>query len=226
MRASDKARVLAALDAAVLLPGNVRLLEAVTPLLASTDGAILEHAARTAALMLDSSEPRRFDDWDIPADVVARACSGLSQVATRNEAPPPARLAALDALAEAAACPSPVAKLVNDGSAEIRRAALLALHPTDDLPATALRQALADRESGVVSAAAVAVCRRRRAGAKAPGAEPSVPIRTLALADSTPVEDAVELLPCLANGDSADKQALDQLKHSKVPALKARASEL
>jgi hypothetical protein len=227
MRGSDKGRVLAALDAVVLLPGAVRLLEAVTPLLASGDATIAERAARAVAQMLDSSEPRRFDDWDVPSDVVGRACNALTLAATRGEAPLPTRLAALDALAEAAGCKSaPVAKLVADASAEIRRAAFLALHPADELPGAALRQALADRDSGVVSAAAVAVCRRRRAGVKPGSGDPSPPLRSLAMAENTPVEDAVEMLPCLVIGDAADKQALDQLKRSKVPALRVRASEL
>jgi hypothetical protein len=226
LRGSDRARVLAALDAVTLLPGGVRLLEAATPLLASSDGATAERAARAVGQMLDSSEPRRLDDWDVPVDAVGRACNALAQTATRAEAAAPVRLAALDALAEASVCRSaPVATLAFDGSAEIRRAAFLALRPRDDLPGAALRQAAGDKDPAVASAAAVAVCRRRRAGVKASDGEPA--LRTVALAESTPVEDAVEILSCLASSsDSGDKQALEQLKRAKAPALRARATEL
>ena len=53
------------------------------------------------------------------------------------------------------------------------------------------------------------------------------PLRDLTAAEATPVEDAVELLPCLAaSTEPADRQALEQLRKSRVPAVKARAAEL
>jgi hypothetical protein len=75
----------------------------------------------------------------------------------------------------------------------------------------------------------VAWCRRRLA---VPSATPLVGsmlplLRALALAEPTTLEDAVEMLPCLAEStDASDRQAMEQLKRSKVPLLRTRATEL
>jgi hypothetical protein len=117
---------------------------------------------------------------------------------------------------------------------------LLAQRAQDELPAPSLRQGLGDPDATVVSAAAVAWCRHRLVAGvpqpkaaelarlpAAPTGSPTPPLRDLAAADATPVEDAVELLPCLAaSTESADRKALEQLRKSAVPAVKARAGEL
>jgi hypothetical protein len=218
----------AALEAVPLLPGSVRLLESVTALVSSPDAGFAEKAARALGLMLDGSEPRGFEDWDVPADSVARACRALDEVALNTAAAPPARLAALDALSDASgSCtPPPLGNLVIDGVPGVRRAALLAMRPRDELAATDLQRALADADPTVVSAAAVCWCRRRLAHPNSTSAV-NPPLRTLVNADSTPVEDAIDLLPCLAaSKDPNDRQALEQARRSKAPLLRARAAEL
>jgi hypothetical protein len=115
-----------------------------------------------------------------------------------------------------------VGGLLTDAAPDIRRAALLALRPGDAPPAAAL----ADPDPGVATAAAVALCRRASAGGT-PVAAPSRPLREVARGDDTPIEDAVELLPCLASsGDPADREALEQLRQAKSRALRDRAAEL
>src|SRR5438045_6806487 len=53
LRGGERGRVVAALEATELLPGNVRLLEAVTPLVDSGDAAVVERAVRTLGRLLD-----------------------------------------------------------------------------------------------------------------------------------------------------------------------------
>jgi hypothetical protein len=238
LRGADRAKIVAALEAVELLPGNVRLLEAVAPLAAAGDAAVGERAIRALGQMLDGSEPRRIEDWDIPADAVARACRTLTDVAARATAPVDLRLAAIDALAGTTLVCKPVPlTLLSDGQPAIRRAALLAQRPRDELPAPALKQALGDGDPTVVAAAAVAWCRHRLvAGARAPSllgrliggsGGPEPPVRDLAAAEITPLEDAIELVPCLAaSTEAADRQALEQLRKSKNPLLRARATEV
>jgi hypothetical protein len=240
LRGAERGRTVAALEATELLPGNVRLIDAVTPLVSAGDAAVAERAVRALAQMLDAGEPRRLEEWDVPADAVARGCRALTDAAARTQAPVELRLAAIDALADAALLcrPAPLS-LLGDGAPAIRRAVLLAQRVRDELPAASLKQALGDSDPTVVAAAAVAWCRHRlQAGSKGPTAAelgrlpaapaaPTPPLRELTAAEATPVEDAVELLPCLAaSSEPADKQAMEQLRKSKVPALKARAAEL
>lgn len=224
MRGSDRGRLLAALEAVSFLPGSVRLLDAVTPLVGAQDQVIAERAARAIARMLDTSEPRRLDDWDVPADVVARACRMLADAALRSAGGADARLAALDALAEGAQLckPVPLTPLLNDPAPEIRRAALLAVRSKDAAPQPALKHGLGDPDRRVSSAAAVAWCRTQRA----PGPS-GVPLRELILPDTVAVEDVMEVLPCLAiSGEDADRKALEQIKRHKAAILRARAGEL
>src|SRR6185436_8139441 len=86
LRGTERGRVVAALEATGLLPGNVRLLDAVTPLVLSGDAAIAERAVRTLSQLLDAGEPRRFEEWDVPADAVARGCQALATAAARTMA--------------------------------------------------------------------------------------------------------------------------------------------
>jgi len=242
LRGGDRGKTVAALEATELLPGNVRLLDAVTPLVGSGDVALAERAVRALGQMLDAGEPKRLEEWDVPVDAVHRGCRALADAAGRSQAALELRLAAIEALADATLLcrPAPLS-LLADAAPPVRRAVLLAQRVRDEIPAPALKQALGDADPGVVAAAAVAWCRHRliagpkpptaaeltRLPAAPPGPSPIPPLRELAAAEATAVEDAVELLPCLAaSTDAADKQALEQLKKSKVPAVKARAAEL
>jgi hypothetical protein len=226
LRGTDRPRVIAALEALAVLPGNVRLLDAVTPLVASTDVSVSERAARAMGLMLDASEPRRLEDWDVPADAVGRGCRALTDTVLRVHAPVEVRLAALDALADATLLcrPAPLA-LLGDPSAAVRRAALLAQRARDELPAAALKQGLADPDPTVVAATAVAWCRHRLAAGGTAAPPVTLPLRTLAAAAATPIEDAIELLGCLAlSSDPADRKALEQLRKSRAVPLKTSAA--
>jgi hypothetical protein len=231
LRGGERPRVIAALEAMSLLPGNVRLLDAVTPLVASSDLSIAERAARGVGQLLDGAEPRRLEDWDIPADAVARGCRALNDVTLRTTAPVEVRLAALDALADALLLCRPVPlALLGDPLPAIRRAALLAQRPRDELPAQVLKQGLADPDPGVVAAAAVAWCRNRLvapakpAGTQSPRDLP--PLRELAAAGATPVEDALEMVPCLATStEAADRMAAEKVRRTRTPPARPRAAD-
>jgi hypothetical protein len=239
LRGSERGRVMAALEGTSVLPGNVRLLDTVTPLVLSGDAAIGERAVRTLAQMLDAGEPSRLEEWDVPADAVARGCRALTEAAGRAMAPLELRLAAIDALADATLLcqPAPLT-LLSDAAPAVRRAVLLAQRARDGVPASPLRQALGDPDATVVAAATVAWCRHRLMAGSAPARlEPRLPaappggvtppLREVAAAEATPVEDVVELLPCLAaSTEPADRQALEQLRKSRSPVVKARAGEL
>jgi hypothetical protein len=232
LRSGDRAVLIAALEAAPALHGAARLLEATTPLAGASDATVAERAVRALGVMLDGSEPRALEDWDVPVDTVGRACRALADAATKASGQA-VRLAALDALSDASAsCKSaPIGPLLADGVAAVRRAGLLALRPRDDLATPDLQKAIADPDPGVVSAAVVTWCRRRLAQpATAPLTSSMLPLlRALVMTDATTsVEDALEMLPCLASStDAADRQALEQIKKtSKVPLLRTRATEL
>ncbi len=227
LRGADRDHVVAALEAAPHLPGSVRLLAAVTPLLASHDPAVAERAARAAGRMLDGEDPGRLAQWDVPGDAVARACRGLALAAARPQVAMDARLQAVEALADAdARCPPEITgALLADPAPEIRRAVLLILRPRHKLPQDPERVGLSDPDPLVAAAAAVASCRRRLSGASPP---PSArPLRELALADDTPVEDALEIIPCLAaSGDAADLEALKQASHRRPGVVGEAATSL
>ena len=68
----------------------------------------------------------RIEEWDVPADVVARACTSLRALAWRADAALATRLAALDAVAAAApTCGrgADLAPLARDNVPAVRRAA-------------------------------------------------------------------------------------------------------
>ncbi len=192
LRGTDRGHQLAALEAAPLLPGNARLLEAVTPLLEGRDEAVAEAAAHAAGRMLDRTEPGRLADWDIPVDVVTQVCAALATVVSDGQRPAGPRLAAIEARAEAGhrCVAMDASALLFDPVPEIRRAALLVM----DMDAEKVAAALADPEPSVAAAAAVATCRHRRG--------PSPRLREIARAVGTSAEDKAEILPC-ASGDGS-----------------------
>jgi hypothetical protein len=177
--------------------------------------------------------PTALEDWDVPPDLVWRACAGLRALAGRKEATLTARLAALDAMLEATpscGASGDLALLAHDPAPEIRRAAVLAA--TGSGRAAVLREGLADSDRGVRSAAAATDCRvEARAAGNGKETPPEAPAvataRTLAAAPSTPPADAVEMLDCLATGGtSADRALLDQLRQGPASPLRDRAVEL
>jgi hypothetical protein len=211
----------AALAAVPLARGGVLLAGVVAGRLDTGDPTLGAAAARTLGVLLAADAATELADWEVPPDVVARACGGLRALASLASAPPAPRLAALDALGFArGTCPGdePFVALMRDPSPAVRRAAALLLRPADAAAAAALRAGLADPEPAVAAACAARVCAgspatalRRKGDALSDAAEAAA--RTLAVAPATAPEDAVEMLACLvAAGTAADRAALETLR--------------
>jgi hypothetical protein len=236
----DDAVARAALVAIPLARGRALLAGAVADKLAAEavrqNEALVVAAARALGELLDGAAPYELEEWEVPPDLVGHACGILRALATRADAPPPARLAALDALATAApVCSSTaeLAPLLHDPVPSVRRAAALIVRPGDRQAAAALRDVLRDSDPTVASAAVAAVCRAdstaRAARAKGdPLVQQSVEAaRRLAPAATTPPEDAVEMLACVAAaGTPADRSLLDELRRGPASPLRDRAAAL
>ena len=224
----------AALAAVPLARGGVVLVGAIADQLAASDPVRAAAAAAALGSLLDGAVPAAIEDWDVPPDLVGRACGGLRTLAARKEAALPARLAALDAmLAAAPSCGTDVdlGPLVHDPAAEIRRAAVL-VAAAGPARAALLRDAIGDGDHGVSAAATAADCRvEGRVGAKGKEIPPTAPAvasaRALASAPSTAPADAVEMLDCLAAAATpADRTLLDELRRGPASPLRDRAVEL
>jgi len=99
--------------------------------------------------------------------------------------------------------------------------------------AAALRDVIRDPDPGVASAAVAAVCRSepdkdKGAARKDPLWDQSMAAaRALAAAKTTPPEDAVEMLACLAAAATpADRSVLEQLRDGPPSPVRDRAAEL
>jgi len=228
----------AALAAAPLVRGGVLLIGPIAEVLGG-DAARATAAATALGALLDGSVPSALEDWDVPPDVVGRACSGLRGLAVRPGAATGTRLAALDAaLAAVPSCGAgelDLAALAHDAAPEIRRAAviLVAGRPGPGTgQATLLREAMGDPDHTVSAAAVAADCRiEGRVGPGGKEAPPTAPAvnaaRTMAVAATTPPADAVEMLDCLAAAATpADRALLDELRRGAASPLRDRAVEL
>ncbi len=224
----------AALAAAPLARGGISLVGTIADQLWAQDPARAVAAAAALGALLDGSVPTALEDWDVPPDLVAHACGGLHALAARKQATSAARLAALDAILQAApSCGSygDLASLAHDPAAEIRRAAVLVAAAGPERTAV-LPGAIADSDKSVSAAAAAAECRvegrAARGGKERAPAPPAIAAaRTLAGAPSTPPADAVEMLDCLAAaGTPADRTLLDQLRRGPPSPVRDRAVEL
>ena len=231
---SDARAAEAALTAAPLARGGIVLVGTIADQLWAQDPARAVAAAAALGALLDGAVPTALEDWDVPPDLVARACGTLHALAARKESASPVRLAALDAIVEAApSCGSygDLASLARDPAAEIRRAAVLAAAASPERTAV-LSGAIADGDKSVSAAAVAAECRVEartpRGGKERPPAAPAIAAaRTLAAAPSTPPADAVEMLDCLAAaGTSADRTLLDELRRGPPSPIRDRAVEL
>jgi hypothetical protein len=234
MAGSDPRVAEAALTAAPLARGGILLVGTIADQLWAQDPARAVAAAAALGALLDGAIPTALEDWDVPPDLVSRACGGLHAVAARREATAPVRLAALDAiLAAAPSCGSygDLASLARDPSAEIRRAAVLVAAAGPERTAV-LSSAIGDSDKSVSAAAAAGECRVEsrapRGGKERPPAAPAIATaRTMAAAPSTPPADAVEMLDCLAAGGTpADRTLLDELRRGPPSPIRDRAVEL
>jgi hypothetical protein len=224
----------AALAAAQLAHGGISLVGPIAVELGAADSVRAAAAAAALGALLDGSTPMAIEDWDVPPDVVARACGGLRVLAWKADATPAARLAALDAALAAAPLCGPagdLAPLAHDAAPAIRRAAVL-VSAGGAGRQTVLREAMVDPDRGVSAAAVAADCRvegRMGGGGKEtpPSAQAIAAARALATAPTTLPEDAVEMLDCLAAaGTPADRALLDGLRRGPPSALRDRAVEL
>jgi hypothetical protein len=231
-----KPEVLAALESLPALQGGGRLLAPVARLLWSEDLEIAQAAARAGGKLLGSERPASVEDWEIAPDEVATACAGIAHLCDATGAPLSLRMTALEALGEAHAfCrggSAALGALLADVWPEIRRAAVMTPQIARARGADRMGELLADPVPQVASAAGALWCRERLPAlrAAAPSEEARrrfARIRTLVLMDVTPVEDAVEMLPCLAlSRDPQDRHALEVLRGRRGTPLGERAREL
>jgi hypothetical protein len=224
----------AALAAVPFTRGGVLLVGAIADELPASDPARATAAASALGSLLDGAVPTALEDWDVPPDLVARGCDGLQTLAARREAPLSARLAALDAIEEAApSCraEADLAPLVHDPASEIRRAAAL-VAAAGRGRAAVVPGAIGDGDRSVSAAAAAADCRVE--GRTGPGGKETAPspsaiaaARAMAAAPATPPADAVEMLDCLAAARTpVDRALLDELGRGPASPLRDRAVEL
>jgi hypothetical protein len=224
----------AALAALPLARGGLLLVGAATDQVAVADWPRASAAAAAIGSLLDGALPSAVEEWEVPSDVIARACAALRALAWRSDAALATRLTALDAVA--AAAPScgggaDLAPLVRDGTPALRRAALLVAAVGSERDAL-LREGIADGDRSVASAATAAACRiEPRTGptgkTEPPLAQAVAAARTMATAPTTPPEDAVEMLDCLAAaGTPQDRALIDELQRRPPSPLRDRAVEL
>jgi hypothetical protein len=238
LRRSDPMVVAAALVALPLARGAVLQIGAVADLLDSSNPSLAAAAARILGQLLDGAEPGALEDWEVPPDMIERACGGLRGLAGRVDAPSSSRVAALLALASAPTCSSggDLSALLRDPTPAVRRATALVLRADERRSAGALREVIRDPERSVVSAAVATLCRDEpgdlAAGAAPPKTEPPAPVvmelaRVMVAARGTPIADAVEMLGCLARASTpADRQIMEQLRRGPASPLRDRAAEL
>jgi hypothetical protein len=224
----------AALMALPLARGGVLLVGAATDQIGVSDWGRAAAAASALGTLLDGAVPSALEEWEVPPDVVARACAALRALAWRADAAVATRLAALDAVAAAApSCGSgaDLAPLARDGTPALRRAAVLVAAAGGERESL-LREGIGDTDRGVSTAATAAACRieaRTGRGGKVepPPAQAIAAARTLVGAAVTPPEDAVEMLDCLAAaGTPQDRALLDEIQRRSPSPLRDRAVEL
>ena len=224
----------AALAAAPLAHGGVLLTGAATDQIGVSDWPRAAAAAMALGTLLDGTVPTALEDWEVPPDVVARACAALRALAWRSDAALATRLAALDAVAAAApSCGSgaDLAPLARDGTPALRRAAMMVSVAGGEREAL-LRDAIGDADRSVSTAATAAACRLEARTSHAgkieqPPAQAVAAARAMVAAGTTPPEDAVEMLDCLAAaGTPQDRALLDELQRRPPSPLRDRAVEL
>ena len=239
LRRSDPMVVAAALVALPLARGAVLQIGAVADLLDSPNPALAGASARILGQLLDGAEPGALEDWEVPPDMIERACGALRGLAVRVDAPSSSRVAALLALASAAPTCSAggdLSALLRDPAPAVRRATALVLRADERRAAGALREVIRDPERSVVSAAVATLCRDEpgdlTVGATPPKTEAPAAVvmelaRVMVAARGTPIADAVEMLGCLARVSSpADRQIMEQVRRGPASPLRDRAAEL
>src|SRR4029077_15531912 len=81
---ADPAVAAAALAAVPMARGGVLLVGVVANELSGSDPARVGAAASALGALLDGESPTELEDWDVPADVIERACAGLKALPARG----------------------------------------------------------------------------------------------------------------------------------------------
>ncbi|MEA2696965.1 MAG: hypothetical protein QOI66_1236 [Myxococcales bacterium] len=230
----DRRVVLAVLSAVPGARGSVLLTEPIANLTSSGDPAIAAAAARTLGELLDGDAPADLEQWEVPPDVIWHACGALHGLALRGLAAAPARLAALAALADAASICGDTDGLLpglKDPDPALRRATAQVVRVRSPAAIAALHESMRDSVATVTSAAVAALC-RARAGTPSGKSDPTAggvveAARLLILQPATPIDDAVDLLACLATSATpADKKIEELIRRGPPSPLRDRAAEL
>jgi hypothetical protein len=238
---------LAALRALVLVDGGWARLPEVARLISDGDAEIAAAAAACARRLAESMTPELKERDEVPADVPARAAGELLTLAQKATLATALRVQAIDALAALRGVTrvddKTLAKLLGDGDVEIRRAAAEALAGTTTVDKWLENAVAQDASTRVAGAAAASLC--RDVPVVPPSSKPPAPaalpdqraarlgaparsrLRALAVDDNVPLEDRLDLLPCLrVNKKVEDQQTLDQLARRPPDALRRRARAL
>ncbi len=237
LRRSDATGVISALTGIVVLPGRLRLIGPVTELVVTGDAPIAAASAHALGEILAPATAIELDEWEVPPDIVDAACVVLRGAATAPQNPTVVRLAALDALGDAATvcAPTPeLSALLRDPTGAVRRAAALVLRPQQLLATGGFASGTRDIDKTVASASVAAVCELSvqpgfsgKGGTREPIWEQTRQVaRRLILASETPAEDAVEMLDCLDPTLGSDRQILDNLRARRRTPLGDRAGEI
>jgi hypothetical protein len=219
---ADRAQVMAALDAARVMDGGVRLLAPVARLLLDDDSRVAERAARAVGELLRADRLDKLIEWEIAAEDVYGACAALARTARNDSAATSLRIAAIEALGEAHAYCRGDLKLgtvTTDTGPDVRRAALLAPQITQGESVDSIGGLIEDPVPLVAGAAATVWCRHqydflRKGGVNGETEKRRLfKIRMLLMADVAPPEDASEILPCLAlSKDPEDLKAVEMVR--------------
>jgi len=218
----DRKTVLAALEAAPLLDAGVLVLDAIRPLVASSDEGVRAHAVAATAALLSQADLGRLAEYEVTGETFVASCQALAGAAASDIEPIGTRLSAIQGVVDGGpACASQLRLdlLLASREPELRRAVVLAAPEGDARTPPSLLAASKDSDRRVAGAAAVRMCKSKQA--------PLPPLRDLVLAEAALVEDVVELLPCLAaSADPQDQKALVDLGNSGRPAVRDAVKRL
>jgi hypothetical protein len=236
---------LAALRALPLVENAWAMLPQLAKLCADEDVDVGEAAARAARRIAEGLDPARMEAEEVPRDVPRRAQKALLEQAARAELRPDVRvsaIAAAAALRQVVPIDEPaLGRLLADEEAQVRRAAVEAMAGGAAQDASLAAALAKDASADVAAAAAAAICRDVPATPPAPKSPPSgaetragkLPqparerLRTLALDDTLPLADRLDLVACLrVFAQPEDQKVLDQLARRPPDALKRRARSL
>lgn len=237
LRRADAQGIQAALTGIATLHGRARVIGPITELLTVSDATVAAAAARTLGEILAGATAADIDDWDVPPDVVSGACIALRTAAILPANANLERLAALEALGDAATVCPPLPDLLNllkDPTPAIRRAAALVVRPQQRLATGGFASGTRDIDPGVASASVAALCQAMAQPAAWPKGGLREPIweqtrqlaRRLMTAPATPPDDAVEMLDCLDPTLASDRQILDGIRARRRTPLGDRAAEI